>query len=307
MANEKLFQPEVNKIEKDANVVVAFHGLMCFAHKRTALIPFCEVGIHNNAPGHSLEITVWEVDAGFDPPDKSVISDSKEIAFFERAETGSDPSNIISLTASNTRVPGVSYFQRGPVTAAQNDFRRVLDFEGSDFYDESIDSKNLDKFGPRVHINNGLFYSWFLTKKKFKRYDNVKRFGKINHIAAANIYLNDGGSAVLQVGDKTPVNMPFSHNKKYLIMIDNGCRSCNTIDFDDYYRAFTPPSMKPELHLAPDDDVTIREPARVKKDEKAAEEAKESFERFLREQKHVLSGDDSPCGSVAFGRSDGIS
>jgi hypothetical protein len=65
--------------------------------------------------------------------------------------------------------------------------------------------------------------------------------------------------------------------------------------------------MKPELHLAPDNDVTIREPARAGEDEKAAEEAKESFERFLREQKHLLASDDSPCGSTAFGRSDGIS
>ncbi|MBV9923754.1 MAG: hypothetical protein JOZ96_01840 [Acidobacteria bacterium] len=305
MADEKLF-PEISKIDKDANVVVAFHGLMCFAHKGTALIPFCEVGIHRDAPGHSLEITVWEVDAGFDPPVKFNISESAEIRSFTRNQTGSGPDDIVSLSVSNPQVDGTKYFQRSPVTVSENDFRRVLDFESSDFYNERVVGKIREKFGPRLHIQNGTFYAWHLTNKKFKRHDNGKKFGRVNHVAAANIYLKSGESAVLQVGRETPVPMPFSTDKKYFVMIDNGCESCNDIDFDEYYTTFTRPSMKPEFHLELDAEVNAREPADEGKEAETAADAKEAFEQFLRKHKHILSGDDTPCGAAAFGRSDGI-
>jgi hypothetical protein len=307
MSNQKLFQPEVDKIKKDANVVVAFHGLMCFAHKQTALVPFCEVGIHNDAPKHSLTITVWEVDPAFDPPKKYIISESNELAFFEGSQIGNGSDFIVSLNVSNPQTDGVKYFQPGAVPVSLNDFRRMPDFESADFYDARIDEKLLEKFGPRVHVQSGIFYAWYLTNKKFKRRDNVKKLGRIAHVMAANIYLNDGESAVLQVGNEAPVPMPYSTDKKYLILIDNGCPTCTDIDFPEYYKTFRPPQGKPEYHLELDESLASLQSREGEEKVKVADSSKETFKKFLKERKHEFSNDDSPCGAASFGRSDGIS
>lgn len=306
MSNQKLFQPSVDDLEVNANVVVTFHGLMCFAHKATALVPFCEVGIHNDASGHTFSITVWEVDLGFDPPDKFDVSDSRKIASFKRTDTGSGPDNIVSLTVTNPRIAGVSYFQPEAVPVSINDFRRVPDFESRDFYDQRITGKKRDKFGPRVHIYNGIFYAGLLTQKKFKRHDGGKRLGRIGHLDAANIYLNVGGSAVLQVDGKSPVQMPYRADKRYLVMVENGCPPCNTIDFDEYYNTFTPPTGKPQYHLVLDESSAARKHMGEKKEDEAAEDAKKAFKKFLEKEGEKFSDDDAPCGAGAFGLSDGI-
>ena len=309
MANEKLFLPKADKIAKDANVIVAFHGLMCFAHRQTALVPFCEVGIHNDAENHSWEITVWEVDPDFDPPKKYIISESNEIAFYEESQLGSSPGLIVTLSVSNPQIDGVNYFQKGPVPVSLNDFRRMPDFESTDFYSPRLEVKHPEKFGPRVHIQSGTFYTWLPTSKKFKRHDNAKKFGKIAHVMAANIYLKEGESAALQVGDGGALPMPYSREKKYFVYIDNGCPDCNYIDFPEYYKTFTLPYMKPEYHVVLDEEeeASAREAGEDEEDEKLAEDSKKAFKKFLNDRRgHILSNDDSPCGAAGFGDSDGI-
>jgi hypothetical protein len=318
-AEADAFEPTVAEFPTDAGVVLAFHGLMCFCHNTVEDRPFCEIGIHTQAPNHTFRMTVLKVGTSFDPPASPDYTALDEGETYLEAQTGSSPTSLITFKVNNPRIPeGVHYFKRGQGSGkGPNDFSRVPDLESPDFYGEFLETmpggerflpKLVNAFGPVVRVTDGLFYTRLGTKFKTKRRakDNpethVRRLGRVAEVVGANIYLGAEGSVDLITQSGTRTLKPTG-DYKYLVLIDNLCprEDCPDTDFNLYDSTFDKPAAAPRLELVRDDEEGEGD------EEKSANDAARAA--FFANQKQLLnpeehkSNDDSPCGASGFGTS----
>jgi hypothetical protein len=122
-------------------------------------------------------------------------------------------------------------FDRTNAAIDSRDWRWLLDLEGPDFYQPLTLDKNPDLYTPRIHLDNGLFYTNYRTRSKFKRRlaatqgTDDYELGFVGESAAANIYLEPGGLVLAQMNGMPIVPpLPSIPGITYELYISNGCR-----------------------------------------------------------------------------------
>lgn len=297
-------------IPHGANVVLGFHGLMCFCFRKGHNDRNCEVAIHNRSAAHNLSLTVYKVLDTYDPPynmNMGITKDTLPFAGpFVKGSLGSLNTNIVRFDVDEPReISGVKYFHRGdgPRDHPYN-FRHIIDLE-HDFHPGVVLEKISRRMGPRLRFNNGLFYTLFKTQTQFERVvvqgpaQDPVDIGSLALLVGANIYLeNDGKVDIHMLGEENPLTLRASQGK-FFVLIDNGCRGCTDSDVRHYYELIEPPSVKYDL--------------RKKGGKVSAPPAPDSSDAlFLSEVNLILKDvgiearDDTPCGAAGFGMSGSI-
>jgi len=296
-----------NPIPHGANVVLGFHGLMCFCFRRSHSDKNCEVGIHNNSDAHNLSITVYKVAPSFDPPydmDMCITPQTQPYAGpYRKAQTGSLKGNIVRFDVNEPRVSGVQFFQSGPGPRSHPDnFRHILDLE-HDFYPGFTLPKKPHHMGPRLRINHGLFYTLCKSETQFERVEVASppggpsvHIGSVARMVGTNIYLENDGDVTLKMSGAPDKTLKAAEGK-FFVLIDNGCKACPSNEFPLYYDTFDPPRGDPRVFdlnktstgtgsLAPGSPCEIFLP---------------QVNSLLKELGTILSTDDAPCGAAGFG------
>ena len=302
-------------IPHGANVVIGFHGLMCFCHRHSHSDRNCEVGIHNNSPAHNLSIVVYRVAPTFDPPyDMNMGIDPQTTPPFAgpfgKGQTGSLKGNIVRFKVDDPSLSGVRYFQSGagPRDHPHN-FRHIIDLERDIYPGEQLPKKG-DRMGPRVRINHGLFYTLCRTETQFEKVEVVSPpvnpptpIGSLARMVGANIYLRRGGKVTLKMPAADDVVMREADGK-FFVLVDNGCAGCQTNDFPLYYHTFDPPMGNPVIFdLQPVGPAPIPSPPPGS----PCDLFLRQVDDILRKKNQLMSTDEAPCGAAGFGSSGTIS
>jgi hypothetical protein len=249
-----------DQIDPDADVILAFHGLMCMCNNEGG---FCEVGIVNTDDDHKLGIYLFEVDPVFDPPASIELGNYTLIDSYDVSNTGDAYTDIVSFDVFRSRISGVTFFlpPSYPPKQDPNDFRFILDLEGPDFYDGIELGKNYEALGPRLHISDAVFYTLFKTPSTFTAKEGSSTGHDIHGLATmigANIYLDNTpsspGKVYLTIANSPAITLPTKAGKKNLVIIDNSCPSCATAnppvsDFPIYYDAVKVPVGRKKFTL----------------------------------------------------------
>lgn len=296
-------------IPHGANVVIGFHGLMCFCHRHGHSDRNAEVGVHNNSPAHSLSIVVYRVADTFDPPydmDMGITSKTQPYAGpFSKGQTGSLKSNIVRFKVNDPRISGVRYFHEGAGPRDHpNNFRHILDLE-RDFYPGIELPKKGDRLGPRIRINHGRFYTLCRTETQFERVEvgappanPPVLIGSLARMVGANIYLEGDGNVTLKMPASDDVVMR-ADDGKFFVLIDNGCAGCQTNDFPLYYDTFDPPLGNPVVFdLKAVGTIPIQP-----RPNSPCDIFLPQVDKILKKDNHFMSTDDAPCGVAGFGSS----
>jgi hypothetical protein len=282
-------------IPPGADVVLGFHGLMCFCH-RHGRDNKCEIGVHNGSPVHQLSITVYAVAQGFDPPHQMDMRPFFKVAGpFGTAETG----DKVEFEVEEPRLSRVSYFQRGGPRDDPRNFRLILDLE-DDFYKGVQLKKRKNLFGPRIRVEHALLYTLCASRATFSRVEvtsppgngNPTPLGRVSRLVGANFYVESRGSVTMKLKNAPGVVMRPSDGK-FFVLIDNGCAGCEDNDFHRYYDTFEQPAGTPRFDVIRD-HTTPPTPA--------PGTPCALIERTVKDR----GTDDSPCGAAGFGASDEI-
>ncbi|HJQ31457.1 MAG TPA: hypothetical protein VJ866_04745 [Pyrinomonadaceae bacterium] len=285
-------------IPHGANVVIGFHGLMCFCHRHSHRDKNCEVGIHNNSPDHDLSIKVYKVLSTFDPPydmNAGITSQTQPDAGpFSKGQTGSLKGNMVTFKVDSPSISGVKYFQSGPGPRDHpNNFKHILDLE-HDFYPGFVLQKQGDHMGPRIRINHGLFYTICPSATQFGRQEagipgTTAPIGSLARMVGANIYLKPDGKVTLKMPAAGDVVMKATEGK-FFVLVDNGCIGCKDNDFHLYYQTFFKPTGEPTFDV-------------VKTASGMATPAPGSPCGLIEQIVAGKGTDDTPCGAAGFGGS----
>jgi hypothetical protein len=303
--------PFSQDIPSGANVVLGFHGLLCFCHRHGHSDRNCEVGVHNRSASHNLSISVYRVLDTFNPPyNMDMGIDENTLPFagpFVKGALGSLNTNIVRFDVDEPReITGVKYFHMGSVDKPRdhpNNFRHIVDLE-HDFHPGIVLNKIRRRMGPRLRINNGLFYTLCRTETQFERVvqegpaQNPVPIGSVALMVGANIYLENDGKVTLKMPGDDDVELKASQGK-YFVLIDNGCRGCTGSDVLRYYDVIDSPPAKFDLRKkstgtgspAPGSPCEIFLP-------QVNLILKDAFQPFI--------ADDTPCGAAGFGLSGSI-
>lgn len=288
---------EPNEIPHGADVVLGFHGLMCFCHRHSQDNK-CEIGIHKGSPRHNLSITVYAVAPDFDPPHQMDMRPFFRVAGpFGTAETGDSPGDKIEFKVDEPRRSDVKYFQMGGPRDDPRNFRLILDLE-DDFYKGVQLKKRRDIFGPRIRVEDTLFYTLCASTKSFTRVEttppqsNPTLLGRVARLVGGNIYVKSHGSVTMKLKNAPSVVMQPSDGK-FFVLIDNGCAGCHDNDFHLYYDTFEQPAKTPRFDVVgPDGTPPAPEPGTPC----------QLIEQVVSDK----GTDDAPCGAAAYGSSGGI-
>lgn len=324
--NTNYYWPPASEVPNDFNVIIFFHGLMCFCYNRDN---YCEIGIHNKALHHNLKIKILELSALPDPTSGGVKEYMNQIYNFQENIPVSPAVDLIRVSVVNPNSrgaldpsqPGVTYYQGKDFNRAKDvgdysDFRWITDLEGPDFYDQTL-KKKPEAFHPRLLINNGVFYTWRRTKTRFSLRSSMgdRYYGRVAHYIAANISVADGGYLSMYL-DEHEVRLNTLPGRLYGIMFDNGCPQdvCNydsdsnvkerRNDFYHYYETIELPPFREEYELVKASNIhaTGEESAQQSKTDTARGRGPflEIFEALLGDNR---SSDDAPCGASGYGSS----
>jgi hypothetical protein len=303
-------------IPHGAQVVLGFHGLLCFCHRHRHSDKNCEIGVHNLAFDHNLTITVYRVSPNFDPPYQMHTGiTSKATPFagpFTFGDTGNTKGDKVTFEVHGPAFPDVRYFQNpnGGLRYDPKNFTLILDLESDDFYGKGVElKKQLDHMGPRIRVSNALFYTLCPSTTEFKRKvvvgppANDLAIGRIARMVGANIYLEDGGSVKIKMKGNRVVELKPTESYKFFVFVSNGCADPRVNDFPLYRDTFTPPLGNPvefDLEKIP---LAAGNPAPAPD----TPPPDTPCDLFLPESKSPLvSTDDAPCGAMGFGSSGGM-
>ena len=165
---------------------------------------------------------------------------------------------------------GVYYFQP-PLTNGQmhpNDFRWVVNLEGENWYNQTLNRKNVHN--PILKVTNGLFHTIMKTKSTFRRQkpdgSGFRYLGSIASYVGTNIYLQTGGQVTLSWPGHIITCAQAANVRHELHFINHCQKSGTTIECEfkpystdktersDFYMHFDgidlPPSSELELIIA---------------------------------------------------------
>jgi len=146
------------------NVTVLFDGLMVFSVLNINGINTCQVGLHTNAPGHEIKITVLKMPDETHPVDARIYRHA-EIRAYER----------LDFLLPNKPPTGVQFN-----TNPNCDFKRVLFLEGKDFFNRRME-QDICVLKPTLHITSAILGSEPRTQRNYWRVkeDVIKELFKV--------------------------------------------------------------------------------------------------------------------------------
>ncbi|HZG51407.1 MAG TPA: hypothetical protein VEZ40_04655 [Pyrinomonadaceae bacterium] len=299
--------PPTDDLPNDPTVILVFHGLMGFAYNP---LGFCEVGMHAKAPEHEFSVHAY----GSTTP-----SDDDLLYSYKAGPAGDMAINVIRFDVKNPRTEGVQFYKPGVTSIANQQeasddraFSAVLDLEGPDFYNRPL-RKKPGAFKPRMHVKNGIFYTYARTPKQFRRSapNDDLNLGRIAWLIGANIYLQDDGFVSLRIGSEE-LRLKAAGGRKYLLFFNNGCPhgDCTYIptsakkekrnDFYLYYKTFDIPNDREEYELVLNDSRLT--PRAID----SAPKSVANLRSILGPLADKLSNDEAPCGGAGYGKGGGL-
>ncbi|MDQ3666548.1 MAG: hypothetical protein M3410_08205 [Acidobacteriota bacterium] len=293
--------PVSTRRPSSADVYLLFHGLFGFAHNATSKV--CEVGVHSKAPDHVFKILVYEHAPGDGEP--------RLIYSYEPDSPFEVPGGLIEVDVQSPSNAGVGYYQprsAGPLD--DSDWRRVPDLEGPALHNQPV-ARKANSYRPIIRINHAQF-SVIPTPYEFVRFvadgsEPELNLGKIAWWVVGAISHDQGGYVMLKIGS-AGLKLSAEHGRRYFVAFGNACLpdDCNhdpnspikerRNDFYLYYKTLDlPPGAKEyELKLRPGQPKIGNNHSMV-------------FDGFnLDLLERIRSSKDSPCGSLGFGKSDGV-
>jgi len=213
---------------------IYFHGFlaMCFDGDKQ-----CEIGVDSLAISHNLNVQIRE--RGTPECNKITLTLPDEFDDITKTHT-------MNINVSNPKEGGVYVCTPDPPykdTKGRYSYTHYsFDMESNEMHGQPVKRKP-QYIWPRFHINNGLFYTYKLSKSEFKlwRDRDLRREGVIGLVLATDIYLNDGGTLEFKCDCDTTSRLTLfkNSNKKYEIAISNSCRTTpepvSRTDFYLYY------------------------------------------------------------------------
>jgi hypothetical protein len=311
--------PAVTELpDEEIAALLVFHGLMGMAYNKQG---FCEVGMHCGPPKHNLAIEAYEVPS-LEPPS---YPSSEPFYRYNFEESNDSLPETIKLDIVRPKYAH-PWFYLPDNQADENDFRRLIDLEGHNFYNRPLKRKHYT-FKPKLHVKSGVFMTSKPTDKYYYRVapNDSRYLGNVVELVIAAVYLNEYGYLAIRIGSEELKLRPQS-NRRYVIVIKNLCDPADCDfdpnstkkeirnDFHHYYGTFEIPKDKDEYELieatshalpasapflsgAPEENPTLHG--------SSAANRLEPFLSLLNELVSKKSSRDSPCGAVGFGKSDG--
>lgn len=288
-----------NQLPPNETIKIFFHGLLSFSNYvgNDEKENRCEIGVHNSSESHNLEIKIYDLTLPYN---------EKPVHCYNPTNTKEIKDSIFTLEVPGI-TPSVSYFQPNGFNRQENqgderDFRWIVDLESSEFYNQEL-VKIPEIIKPRFHIKNGIFYTLYKSKSKYRRVisgqDNGTELGSIAYYIGANIYLDADHPAILKIDEEILLD-PF---KRYIIGITNNCSQATPMhnaqgirmenDFGEYYKTFNLPEGKDKYDLVYTD---VKE---------------EGFDvNHIIAQNEVRcnkrANDATPCGALGYGKGNGL-
>jgi hypothetical protein len=280
----------------DAFVTAIFWGLMGFSYKTATGPPAVEVGVHPGGNHHNFTVTVVKI-----------VGSTHTIICMDRpAKIKRMRLRVIGQAAS----PKV--FQKDPFnrqTGDPLDFRWLPDLDSLEFYPEPYDKNK--HFGPRLFVENGVFYTRMPTQSRFKRVraqnhlSELGEFGRVARFMAAAIEVQNANDHVsFEIEGVEPCLLRQEDNVAYQIIFKNDCyhSSCpgpSTINDPDEAKRNHFHYMRKVLKLPRD---------RIKYALKISERVSPAPLNFInpdRDEKALVT-DEAPCAGAAFGQANGF-
>jgi hypothetical protein len=288
----------------DAFVTAIFWGLMGFCYKtpttQAGPPPAVEVGVHPGGNHHNFTITVVKI-LGSTP---TVICTER------RPRITSMRLRVISQASA----PPPKVFQKEPfdrVTGGDPlDFRWLPDLDGVDLYPEPYEKNR--HFGPRLFVENGVFYTRMPTNSRFKlvraqdHTSELREFGHVARFTAAAIEVQNANDYVsFEINGVERCRLVKENNIKYQIIFKNECNhsSCpgpSTINDPDETKRNHFHFMRKVLDLPRD---------RIKYALEISPPARQGAElNFFNPDtdKEARATDEAPCAGAAFGQANGF-
>jgi hypothetical protein len=133
--------------------------------------------------------------------------------------------------------PGVNFLKLGPdtfnrQTGDPNDYRWMLDLEGSDFYLDKPSKDPAFRFKAKLLVNQGTIYTYETTKSTFDRVSvwaglggtNARHLYNVAREMAAAIRLTETEAAFLEINGNTVRRLPGTAGKEYEVLFGNTCQ-----------------------------------------------------------------------------------
>jgi hypothetical protein len=235
-----------NRLEHSkAFVTVTFDGLMVlsFNDKRQA-----EVRVLKNEH-HKLSMEIREISPN------GVSTSEYPINGVEDLWIGATNQATKGVTVyTNPQVP----FNREKDQGDPEDFRWILDMEGSELHKTKLSITHPEKLTPTLHFTHGVFYTGELTEQRVSRIERntnkqPKMLGKVPEKIAADIYLDENASGVALSAEgngAAPLMLNRKPGTRYEIVVKNlphtpmQCRPQGQSHFSYYYEAINDRSGK---------------------------------------------------------------
>jgi hypothetical protein len=177
------------------------------------------------------------------------------------ASTSEYPINRVEdlwIGATSTATKGVTVYTNPQVAFNRKrdqgdpeDFRWILDMEGSELHKTKLGITHPEKLTPTLHFTHGVFYTHELSEKRASRIElntnkQPKMLGKVPEKIAVDIYLDDGSSGVALSAEgngAAPLMLTRKPGTRYEIIVKNlphnpaQCRRQGRSHFSYYYEA----------------------------------------------------------------------
>lgn len=283
----------------DSFVTAIFWGLMGFSYKVPAVgePPVVEVGVHPGGNHHTFKITVVEIG-----------STTKVICEDRPSKIKKMRLKVVSQAAAP---PKVYQKDNDPFDREKGDpldFRWLPDLDGLDFYPDPCDKNK--PFGPRLVVDNGVFYTRMRTESKFKlvRVKDDKDLRKFGHVArfmaAAFEVQNPNDYVSFEINDLDPCLLKQKPGVKYQIIFQNECYQHPSCPSDS---TINDPDEKKRNHFHYMREV-LKLDNRIKYGLKISQRATAARLNFFNpdsEEKAFVT-DEAPCAGAAFGQANGF-
>lgn len=224
-------------------VTMRITGLAAFCFDKN--FKYCQVAFHTRAIGHEVRVGVYKK-----LRDQIVSATPKLIFSHEMIRHSSDLWLDIEGATPPKQQTAELYIvnNQGSTLIDDQDFRRVVDFEGKDFYGRRLNIKD-GVLTPSLYIRKGLFYAAALTSHPYiamsvdvavndrhlhahpttgdysARHASGRRLGQIASSVGVNIYMDHASQAlVLRAGKKGGAELFRLNNKEgitYEVAIEN--------------------------------------------------------------------------------------
>lgn len=241
--------PSTSALKPDPQVTLYFSGLILMAYRNQDKINRMEAGVHSTAPDHQFKIIVEKItrtgisifETGFDPTSSG--AGTIEFNLFNDQGGPANPSVNFYQNNPFDRDRFSKFFGNddfGPVSIDDlRDFRWVIDFESHHLHNRPL---NVDHTAltPRIHINNGTFYTARRTSTTFNRIrvengdPKICNFGGVAHVIGVNVHYDATQYARLKISDEIILTLRYEAGTHYKVAFINDPTDQDDPDHNDF-------------------------------------------------------------------------